>query len=129
VAAVAVSVIAVPAASADVVKYDTTLTLTQDRDGNYHGRVKSDRDRSPAYHPANAVRKCMEGRRVILFELQPGADRKIGTARSRFIPHFGQATWRVDGVNGDHVRAKVERKVTREEHHRFVCRADRSPTI
>jgi len=38
--------------AAAVVKYDTTLWLTKDQGGHYHGRVYSDRDRNPAYDPA-----------------------------------------------------------------------------
>ena len=109
VAAVAVSVIAVPAASAGVVKYDTTLTLTKDGGVDYHGWVTSE------------VRKCLEGRRVILFKLRPGADRRLG-ARGTRLPGGSRGYWRVlaDRDYGRRVRAKVRR----EEHHRYVCRAD-----
>jgi hypothetical protein len=103
------------AAAPGVVEYDTTLTLTKDRAGNYHGRVKS------------KVRKCMDGRRVILFKLRPGADRKLHTVRSDFVPRYGKGLWWMHlGQShdyGDRVRAKVEHKV----RDRFVCRGDRSP--
>ena len=75
--------------AAAVVKYDTTLLLTKDHGGNYHGRVYSDRDRNPKYDPAKAVRKCMGGRQVTLFKLRPGADRKLDTVRSGFSPSSG----------------------------------------
>jgi hypothetical protein len=52
-AAVVVTVIAVPAASAGVRKYDTEVTITKDRGFLYHGVVNSE------------VRKCVRGRRVI----------------------------------------------------------------
>jgi hypothetical protein len=110
-ATVAVIAIAVPAASADVVKYDTELTITHEghalgahraachtgvaagRCVLWHGSVMSDRDRNPGYNPANAVTKCMDGRRMILFKRQPGADRKLGTARSQFRPDYGEGSW------------------------------------
>jgi hypothetical protein len=66
----------------------------------------------------------MEGRRVILFKLRPGADRRLGARGSKFpSPGFGVGVWRVLAGRdyGDRVRAKVRR----EEHHRCVCRADR----
>ena len=123
-AAVAVSAIAIPAASAGVHKYDTRLGIT-DEGGCclYHGGVKSDRDRDRAYHPANAVRKCMEGRRVILFEQRPGADRMLGTARSHFKPRLGQGYWQ---HNLPRYHRAVYAEVTRKVGERFVCRADRS---
>ena len=114
-------------AAPDVVKYDTKLTIDfiTDRGGIYLGLVKSDRDRNREYHPANAVRKCMEGRRVILFEQRPGADRRLGTARSHFKPRLGQGYWQ---HNLRRYRRAVYAKVTRKVGKRFVCRADRSGT-
>jgi hypothetical protein len=96
------------AASAGVHKYDTELTVTKDRTAFYHGYVKSE------------VRKCERGRRVVLFKRRPGADRRLGTARSN-----RQGGW---GLVLDHpvkshgVYGKAKRKV----RDRFVCRADRS---
>jgi hypothetical protein len=116
--------------AAAVVKYDTTLTLTKDGGPNYHGEVWSDRDLNPVYHPATAVRRCMKGRRVVLFKLRPGPDRRLGADRSRF--HWGGRTgypfgdwWlgRSRGVDRDYgarVRAEVKPKV----RDRYVCRAD-----
>ena len=100
------------AAAPDVVKYDTELTVTKDRGHNYHGWVGSE------------VRKCMEGRRVIVFQQRPGADRKLGAERSEFDPRYGQARWWLwlDRSYGHRVYAKV----TRKERDRFVCRAERS---
>jgi hypothetical protein len=98
--------------------------ITTERGFLYHGRVKSDRDRNPVYHPAKAVRKCMEGRRVIVFKQRPGADRRLGTERSEFEPRYGQGHWWLvlDRNYGHRVYAKVTPKVG----DRFVCRADRS---
>ena len=63
---------------------------------------------------------------MVLFKRRPGADRRVGTARS----HIGDQTggygyWevRVHRDLGNHVWAKVKPKV--RDH--FVCRADRSP--
>jgi hypothetical protein len=112
-------------AAADVVKYDTTLTLTKDMGGNYHGKVYSDRDRNPEYHPAKAVRKCAEGRRVTLFKIRPGADHKLRTdlQLSELMPNGHGVWWMHLGRDyGDHVRARVESKV----RDGFVCRADRA---
>jgi len=100
------------AAAQEVVKYDTKLTITTDRGDIYHGYAKSE------------VRKCEQGRRVIAFKQQLGADRKLGTDRSD-----GQGSWwthrRGDHVYVGGVYAKVERKV----RDRFVCHADRSETL
>jgi len=117
-AAVAVAVIAVPAASAGIVKYNTHLTVTKDRGGNYHGKVRSDSDHNPGWG-GDAVRKCMEGRLVILFKLRPGADRRLGAARSD--RHGYWKLWQ-NRDYGERVRAKVKPKV----RDRFVCRADRA---
>jgi hypothetical protein len=117
------------AAAPDVAKYDTRLTLTNERGFLFHGRVKSDRDRNPGYDPAKAVEECMEGRRVVLFKRRRGADRKVGTDRSHFRPVYGEGHWGYPefhgggGVwGGDGMYAKVRPKV----RDRYVCRADRS---
>ena len=107
-------------AAPDVVKYDTELTIAVDRAHDYHGHVNS------------KVMKCKPERRVILFKVRPGADRKLGTARSQ--PEGERAGVWVWGVvvhfptehqHGD-VYAKVRRKVPND---RFVCHADRSKTL
>ena len=141
VAAVAVSVIAVPAASAGVRKYDTQVDIrtcfgacdiAQMEDGSFLGTVWS--PRIPGIDRSNLVRKCMNRRRVILFKQRPGADRKLGADRSsRGDPTnsgSGSGDWQVsvpEGMlrHGDHVYAKATRKVG----NGFVCRADRSKTL
>ena len=81
------------AAAPKVVKYDTKLTLSKDGGADYHGRVRSDRDRNPTYDPATAVRRCMEGRRVILFKKRPGADRRLGASEAgSCLAHTRRAT-------------------------------------
>jgi hypothetical protein len=101
-------------ASAGVVHYDTTVTITKEGGGGhsglYHGQVKSE------------VSKCMKGRLVVVFKKRPGADRKLGTDRSR--GGYGWFSWWVNVHRdyGDRVRAVVKRKV----RDRYVCRADRS---
>lgn len=118
-AAVAGTVIAVPAASADVVKHDTELTIAKDRTRFYHGRVISE----------PRARECEDGRRVVVFKQRPGADRKLGTTRSEVEERDG-GTW--EGVWGLVISRSVHRvyaKVQRKESDRFVCRRDRSATL
>jgi hypothetical protein len=126
--AVAVAVIAVPAASAGVHKYDTHLRFTWDRpiDGTalFHsggGGVQS------------KVRKCERGRRVTLFKQRPGGgpDRKIAHDRSEFRPDYGFGAFGMRPPKGtfhrgDRLYAKVERKVLNDWD---VCRGDRSETL
>ena len=124
-AAVAVTAIAVPAASAAVVRYDTELTITTERHSWYLGDVLSERDHNPGYDPANAVRKCERGRRVIVLKQVPGADRKFGTDRSNF-----EGVWFLpQGLGPPLFQARVYAKVKPKVRDGFVCRADRSPTI
>jgi hypothetical protein len=142
VAAAGVMALGAQTAAAEVVKYDTELTLTKEGGGVglYHGWVKSDRDRNPEYDPAKGVRKCMVGRLVVLFKKRPGADRKLGTDRSEWGPTgrlfkgrdaasqspqgLRQGRWeeRTRRDYGDRVYAKVRREV----RDRYVCRADRA---
>jgi hypothetical protein len=77
------------------------------------------------------VRKCVDGRRVILFKQRPGPDRKLGSDR---IKQLGEAAdpagpgwfrWYIWAPMGGRVYAKVMPKVG----DGFVCRADRSRTI
>jgi hypothetical protein len=138
-AAAGVMALGAQTAAAEVVKYDTELTLTKEGQprGLYHGHVMSDRDRNPEYDPAKGVRKCMVGRRVVLFKLRPGADRRLGTDRTEWGPRgqlfnaasqgpysLRQGRWeeRTRRDYGDRVRAVVKRKVG----DRYVCRADRA---
>jgi hypothetical protein len=95
------------AAPSDVVKYDTKVTIAEDRRALYHGFVKSE------------VKKCMDGRRVVVFNRQDGADRKLGTTRSDFERGRG-GVWGFHGTHARHVYAKVRREV----HDGFVCRGD-----
>ena len=109
------------AAAPDVVKYRTEVTISLGRAGLYHGEVRSE------------VRKCMGGRRVILFKVRPGPDRKLGTARRTQLEGgaYGtpRAPWGVvvgfptAGQHGEYA------KVQREVGDGFVCRADRSETL
>jgi hypothetical protein len=118
VAAAGVMALGAQTASAGIVHYDTTLTITKEGAGSgglYHGQVKSE------------VNKCMKGRRVVVFKRLPGADRKLGTDRSRSPAPRGGYSWFSWKVNvhrdyGNRVYARVKPKV----RDRYVCRADRS---
>ena len=68
------------AASEGVVSYGTKLTIYKDY-GELHGEVNS------------KVRKCTEGREVILFRKRPGPDRKLGATTSG--PQWESHNWRV----------------------------------
>jgi hypothetical protein len=97
-----------------VVKYGTDLTIARDQTRFYHGDVQS------------KVKKCAEGRRVLLFEQRPGRDRELGAAQSSWEP--GRAPWgvvvpRSKGLQrGDRIYAKAIRK----EGSGYVCLPDRS---
>jgi hypothetical protein len=111
-------------ASPDVVKCDTKLTIAKGQGRLYHGRVISGVPVDDGVGFTPEVRKCMEGRRVVLIKQRPGADRKLGTSRSQWGD--GEGHWRVViPQTGGRVYAKVRPKVS----DRFVCRADRSETI
>jgi len=109
------------AASEDVVSYGTKLTIThegqsqKDRGVLWHGGLRSGGDR-----------RCVEGRRVVLFKKRPGPDRELGYDQN---PEFTSAkrwfNWEVVAPVGGRVYAKVTPKVG----DGFVCRADRSRTI
>jgi hypothetical protein len=106
-----------PAAS-DVVKYNTKVTIQllasqPHHHENIRGWVQSE------------SRKCERGRRVVLFELRPGADRKVGTARSEHRSGPRRGEWLIrarEQFRDDTLYAKV----SREEHDEFVCGGDRS---
>jgi hypothetical protein len=79
------------------------------------------------------VRKCVEGRRVILFQQLPGPDRKLGSDRIK-NKNLGEAAdpadpgwfrWYIWASMDGRVYAKVMPKV----RDGFVCRADRSRTV
>jgi hypothetical protein len=117
VAAIAVMALGAQTAAAapEVVRYDTELTIRKERLTYYRGGVESE------------IRKCERGRRVVLFEQRPGADRRLGTDRSRFTPRYpGQGYWEVTVHRG---KRRAYAEVRREVRDGFVCRADRSPTI
>jgi hypothetical protein len=104
------------AAATPVHKYDTELTITHEghvgtRGVIWHGGVISE------------VGKCMEGRRVVLYKQRPGADRNLGATASDSRPGNWGDWWETSPA-----RHRVYAKVKREQHHRYVCRADRSPT-
>jgi hypothetical protein len=77
------------------------------------------------------VRKCVEGRRVILFKQLPGPDRKLGSDRSKKLGEAADAAdpgwfrWWIWASMDGRVYAKVMPKV----RDGFVCRADRSRTV
>ena len=107
-------------ASAGAHEYKTTLTITREgaaighcREGAkgcvfWHGEVNSE------------VRKCEDGRRVVLFKQQRGADRKLGTALSE-----KSGGWGLNAPTNGRVYAKVKPG----EGDGYVCRADRSRTL
>ncbi len=107
-------------AAPEVVKYRTQLSITTDRGFIYHGWLVSYRDRNPR---SDLVRKCMEGRRVTVFEQRPGTDRELGTARTEQVRHRrGYWGWFPRPAASP---ARVYAKVRREVHDEFVCRGDR----
>ena len=97
-----------------VVKYDTKVTL------GLH-----DHDRFTYWVQSKVKKACERGRRVDLFAVRPGADRRVGTARSKY--RHGRAR----GANAVITARKGGRgawyaKVRREVHDQFVCGGDRS---
>ena len=128
------------AASEGVVKYDSKVTIDSKK-AIQHG--------TPSYPEGFYIRgsvesessKCELGRRVIVFKQRPGADRKLGTARSFSRDDHG-LRWRSRlplwvAESESTVYAKVTRWVARLSEDAppdatfrgFVCRADRSRTI
>ena len=97
--------------AAAAVNYDTKVTITADR-GMVNGDLKSE------------VRECEGRRRVVLFKRRPGADRRVGTDRSR---HGSWSVWvHGGGTTGIDIGNRVWAKVKPKVRDRFVCRADRS---
>ena len=94
-----------------VVKYDTKVTL------RLH-----DHDRFIYWVESNGS-TCERGRRVTLSRQEPGADRKLGTARSKY--RSGRSA---DAVITARKKPNdvVDAKVRREVHDEFVCGGDRS---
>ena len=105
------------AASEGVVSYGTKLTIYKDY-AELHGEVKS------------KVRKCTEGREVILFRKRPGPDRKLGATRSG--PQWESHNWRVSvkglKTNGSPV-GRVYAKATPKVGDGFKCRAGYSRVV
>jgi hypothetical protein len=103
--------------SSAVVKYGTDLTIARDQTRFYHGDVRS------------KVKKCAEGRRVLLFEQRPGRDRELGAAQSSWEP--GRAPWGVvvPRSKGLQRGVLVYAKAIRKEGSGYVCRPDRSNTL
>ena len=123
-AAVAVAVIAVPAASAGVHKYNTKLSFNWDRphDGTalFHGGWGGAQSK---------VRKCERRRRVILFKQRPGADRKFATSESGYgirQLYGGGCPPKGTVHRGDRLYARVKREVLNDGD---VCRGARSETL
>ena len=114
-AAAGVMALGAQTTAAPVHKYDTELTITHEGHVGDHGTI---------WHGGviSEVGKCMEGRRVILYKQRPGADRNLGTTQSESRPGNWGDWWERSPAH------RVYAKVTREQHHRYVCRADRSPT-
>ena len=102
------------AASEGVVSYGTKLTIFKDGT-ELHGEVNS------------KVRKCAEGREVILFRKRPGPDRKLGATTSG--PQWESHNWRVR-VKGlkkwSSPVGRVYAKATPKVGDGFVCRAGHS---
>ena len=84
------------------------------------------------------VKKCADGRRVLLFEQRPGGDRELGAPRSGVAPggldatgQFPENEWgfmvpQSKGLQrGDRIYAQAIRK----EGSGYVCRADRSKIL
>jgi hypothetical protein len=103
-------------AYAGVVKYDTKLTIST-AVPLYHGKVKSE------------VRKCERGRRVVLFEQRPGADRKVGADRSNTEGRWVVRVPLAELQPGDRFYAKVRRKLNIVSGNGYVCHANRSRTV
>ena len=125
-AAVTVSVIAVPAASAGVHKYDTHVEFSWDQPHNgtavFHGGGGGVQSK---------VRKCEDGRRVVLFKRRPGADREIAHDESVFrrdygFGDFGFGPPKGTFHKGDRIYVQVKREVLNDGD---VCRADHSKTM
>ena len=125
-AAVAVIVIALPAASAGVHKYNTRVSIFREGGPTGADRSACDPERKCVFwhgHVKSGARKCMKGRRVILFKKRPGADRKLGADRAHV--QGGDGDWGLNAPAVNRAYAKVNRKV----RDGYVCRADRSETI
>jgi hypothetical protein len=108
------------AAAPAVVEYGTKLTITHeghstDRGVLWHGGLRS-----------GGHRKCVEGRRVVLFRERRGPDRELGNdPKPQFTAAKRWFNWRVVAPEGGRVYAKVMPKVG----DGFVCGGDRSGSL
>ena len=96
-------------------KYETQLAFELHDHGRWWYSLQSERGK-----------KCERGRRVVLFEVWPGADRKLGSARSKYRSGLrqGEVLIRARKERRDHTL--VYAQVRREVHDKFVCGGDRS---
>jgi hypothetical protein len=106
-----------------VVKYDTTLTITHEAPYKgtalWHGGVASE------------VRKCTDGREVILFEQRRGPDRKLGSDRNKKLKENADPAdpgWFTWGLRAP-VDGRVYARVTPKVRDGFVCLGARSLTL
>jgi hypothetical protein len=105
----AVGAMALGAQTAAAAPYKhTKLTVTTWEGGSFWGHVN-----------AGHRKKCEGGRRVTLFKKRPGADRKLGTVRSK-PPGF----W---GIRAPFEIGAVYATVSPKVGDGFVCGGDRSP--
>jgi len=107
------------AAAPNVVKYDTKVTIAvnpEPRGRIYRGQVRS------------KVTKCMEGRQVTLFKVQPGPNRVLGGMRTQLEggpeDDTPRALWSVQVLATLH--GNLYAKVHRKRGDGFVCRKVRS---
>ena len=98
------------AGPADVVEYDTTVTLHLHDHARFYYWLRAEGT------------ECDGARHVVLFKRRPGPNRKLGSDRFRF------GTDRRDAVKiaREHGMTVVYARVRREVHDEFVCGGDRS---
>ncbi len=115
-AMVAVLALAAGTALGQVQTYDSKITISR-AVPLYHGKVKA------------PTGKCMRGRKVVLFQKQPGADAKLGKDRTnrkgRWIVELPAA----DLAPQDRFYAKVRRKLNIVSGEGYQCRSARSRTV
>jgi len=109
-----------------LVQYGTSLTIAKDLERMYHGGVRS------------KVEPCAVGRRVLLFEQQPGRDRELGVIRSGTVPPRGnfvgrppKKDWVVIPAQSIRLRRgeRIYALAPRERRTGYVCRAARSKVL
>jgi hypothetical protein len=112
-AALAATLVAVPALATQRVKIDSKVTISSHRPA-FHGHVRSDND------------ACESGRRVKLFKQRPGANKLLGKDRTN---EHGRWVVRVQPLKSGAYRAKVVRRAEGTAGTIFICRGDRSQTV